>query len=156
MRVAYIQASTGVHGRALLGALLDIGASVETIQRGWQQLALPAVEMVTQRLTTAGHAATAVQLTPPNLTDFLALHHHTGFGRILEASKLPERIRQPLLSMVRRFISAVEHRYPDGPPQTLFTTWLTDLLYLGSGVVLALDELDVDACEASPLNLGRR
>jgi uncharacterized protein (DUF111 family) len=154
MRVAYIQASTGVHGRALLGALLDIGASVETIQRGWQQLALPAVEMVTQRLTTAGHVATAVQLTPPNLTDFLALHHHTGFGRLLEASKLPERLRQPLLSMVRRFISAVEHRYPEGPPQTLFTTWLTDLLYLGSGVVLALDELNVDACEASPLNLG--
>src|SRR5688500_9789019 len=145
MRVAYIQASAGVHGRALLGALLDIGASVETIQRGWQQLALPAAEMVPQRIILSGHAATAVQLTTPDLTDFLALHHHTGFGRILEASRLADRIRQPLLTMVRRFISAVEHRYPDGPPQALFTAWLTDLLYLGSGVVLALDELDVEA-----------
>jgi uncharacterized protein (DUF111 family) len=154
MRVAYIQASTGVHGRSLLGALLDVGASVETIQRGWQQLALPAAEIAPQRVTSAGHAATAVQLTTPNLTDFLALHHHTGFGRLLEASKLPERVRQPLLSMVRRFITAVEHCYPDGPPQMLFTAWLTDLLYLGSGVGLALDELDVDACEVSPLNLG--
>jgi uncharacterized protein (DUF111 family) len=154
MRVAYIQASTGVHGIALLGALLDAGASVETIQRGWQQLALPAAEIVPQRVTSAGHVATAVQLTTLDLTDFLALHHHTGFGRILAASKLPERIRRPLLAMVRRFIAAVEQRYPDGPPQTLFTAWLTDLLYLGSGVALALDELDVDACEVSPLNLG--
>ncbi|ETX00645.1 LarC family nickel insertion protein [Candidatus Entotheonella palauensis] len=154
MRVAYIQASTGVRGAALLGALLDAGASIETIQRGWQQLALPAAETVAQRVTFAGQTATAVQLTTPDLTSFLALHHHTGFGRLLEASQLPERVRQPLLAMVRRFLSAVENRYPDGPPQALFTAWLTDLLYLGSGVVLALDELDVEGCEVSPLNLG--
>ncbi len=154
MRVAYIQASTGVHGTALLGALLDAGASVETIQRGWQQLALPAVEIVPQPVTTAGRVVTAVPWTPPDLTAFLALHHHTGFGRLLEASKLPERVHQPLLAMVRRFLSAVENRYADSPPQALFTAWLTDLLYLGSGVVLALDELDVEACEVSPMNLG--
>ncbi|ETW94683.1 MAG: hypothetical protein ETSY1_33805 [Candidatus Entotheonella factor] len=154
MRVAYIQASTGVRGTALLGALLDAGASLETIQQGWQQLALPVAEIEPQRVTSAGHAATAVQWTPPDLTSYLALHHHTGFGRLLEASQLPERVRQPLLAMVRRFISAVEQRYPDGPPQALFTAWLTDLIYLGSGVVLALDELDVEACEISPLNLG--
>ncbi len=154
MRVAYIQAATGVHGRALLGALLDVGASMEAIQHGWQQLALPAVEIEPQRVTTAGHVATAISWTAPDLTDFLALHHHTGFGRLLEASKLSERTREPLSAMVRRFIDAVERRYPDGPPQALFTAWLTDLLYLGSGVVLALEELDVDACEVSPVNLG--
>ncbi len=154
MRVAYIQAATGVHGATLLGALLDAGASVDAIQHGWHQLALPAAEIEPQQVTSAGHAATAVQVTAPDLTSFLALHHHTGFGRLLEASKLPERVRQPLLAMVRRFISAVESRYPDSPPQALFTAWLTDLLYLGSGVVLALDELEVDACEVSPLNLG--
>jgi len=154
MRIAYIQASTGVHGAALLGALLDAGASVELIQHGWQQLALPAAEIVPQHVTSAGHAAIAVQLTAPDLTDFLALHHHTGVGRLLEASQLTERICQPLLAIVRRFLSAVERRYPDGPPQALFTAWLTALLYLGSGVVLALDELDVEACEVSPLNLG--
>lgn len=154
MRIAYIQASTGVCGTALLGALLDAGASVETIQRGWQQLALPAAVITPKRVTLAGYAATSVHLTTPDLTDFLALHHHTGFGRLLEASQLPERIRQPLLAIVRRFIAAVEGRYPEGPSQALFTAWLTDLLYLGSGVVLALDELDVEACELSPLNLG--
>ena len=154
MRIAYIQASTGLHGAALLGALLDAGATVETIQRGWQQLALPAAEIVPQRVTSAGHAATAVHVTTPDLTAFLALHLHTGFGRLLEASKLSERICQPLLAMVKRFIAAVEHRYPEAPPQMLFTAWLTDLLYLGSSVAVALDELDVDACEVSPLNLG--
>ena len=45
----------------------------------------------------------AVQFTAPELTDFLALHHHTGFGRLLEASKLPERVCQPLLAMVQAF-----------------------------------------------------
>jgi uncharacterized protein (DUF111 family) len=139
MRVAYVQASTGIHGTALLGALLNAGASVEAMQRGWQQLALPAAELVAQPATSAGLAAMAVQFTAPDLTDFLSLHHHTGFGRLLEASKLPERVCQPLLAMVRRFIEAVEHRYPDSPPQALFAAWLTDLLYLGSALYMGIE-----------------
>ena len=133
---------------------MDAGATVDVIQHGWRQLTLPAADLTAQRLTSSGRAGMAVQLATPDLTDFLALHHYTGFGRLLEASQLPERVSQPLLAMVRRFIDAVEQRYPDGPPQALFTAWLTDLLYLGSAVALALDELDVEACEASPLNLG--
>lgn len=154
MRVAYIQAAAGVHGIALLGALLDAGASVEAIRRGWEQLALPVAEMVPQRVTPSGYAATAVHLTTPDLTAFLAAHAHTGFASMLAGSEVPERVRQPLTAMLRRFIAAVDNRYPEGPPEALLTAWLTHLLYIGSGVALVLDELDVDACEASPLNLG--
>lgn len=154
MRIAYIQAAAGVRGTALLGALLDAGASVETIREGWQRLSLPPAEIEPYRVTSAGHAATAVRLTAPDLTAFLVAHHNAGFRTIFEACGLPERVCRPLLDMLMRFIAAVERLYPDGPPEALYAEWLTDLLYLGSGVVLVLDDLDIDACQASPLNLG--
>ncbi len=154
MRIAYIQAAAGVRGTALLGALLDAGASVETIREGWQRLSLPPAEIESYRVTLAGHAATAVRLITPDLTAFLAAHHHADFRPMFEACGLPERVCRPLHDMLTRFIASVERLYPDGPPETLYADWLTDLLYIGSGVVLALDHLDVDVCQASPLNLG--
>ncbi len=154
MRIAYIQAAAGVRGTALLGALLDAGASVEAIREGWQRLALPSAEIEPYRVTLAGYAATAVRLVTPDLTAFLASHHNAGFQAVFEASGFSERIRRSLLDMLMRFISSVERLYSDGPPEALYANWLTDLLYLGSGVVLALDHLDVDICQASPLNLG--
>ncbi len=154
MRIAYIQAAAGVRGTALLGALLDAGASIEAIREGWQRLALPAAEIEPYQVTLAGHAATAVRLITPDLTAFLATHHNTGFQTTLDACGLPERVCRSLLDILMRLIASVERLYPDGPPEALYAGWLTDLLYLGSGVALALDGLDIDACHASPLNLG--
>lgn len=57
-RILYFDASAGVSGDMFVGALLDLGASLETVRDHVGRLGLDGIELRTRRVTRAGIAAT--------------------------------------------------------------------------------------------------
>ena len=70
---------------------------------------------------------------------------------------LPPRVQQRLLDILARFADAAHRLRGEAsldPDVILPATGLSELLYMGSGVALALDDLNIAECQAAPLNLG--
>ena len=155
MRVAYIQGFAGVSGPTLLGAVLDAGVSLQTLQDGWRQLPLPAVEVTLQRIALADHAATAITFSAPEIDAWLAQHTAASLYETLAQSPMPARVRQLVLHTLRRLAEATGRLASEAQAAyALCTAWLPDILYMGSGVALGLESLGITACSAAPLNLG--
>jgi uncharacterized protein (TIGR00299 family) protein len=155
MRVAYIHGFAGMSGAMLLGALLDTGASLTVVQEGWRQLRFPPVQVSLQRVACAGYTATCLTYAVPPLDAFLAQYPAADLRQLVVHSGLTTGVQQHLLRILDRFVAAVQRVY--GMPeagQELPTAAISEVLYMGSGVALALDELAVEQCLAAPLHLG--
>src|SRR5437867_5807317 len=65
MRIAYIHGYEGVTGPLLLGAFLDAGASLASVEQVWHHLRLPAAEVSCARVSSTDAIATHVTWTAP-------------------------------------------------------------------------------------------
>ncbi|MEE9147270.1 MAG: LarC family nickel insertion protein [Candidatus Tectomicrobia bacterium] len=155
MRVAYVHGFAGVSGPMLLGALFDAGASLTTVQEGWRALRFPAVQIALQRVPLTDYTATSLTFSAPQSASFLAHHTYTDLHRLIAGSSVSSATQQRLLSVLSRFADAVGRVHGwQGAAHALPAAYLPELLYMGSGVILALEELAVEQCLAAPLNLG--
>jgi hypothetical protein len=157
MRVAYVQGVHGVSGAMLLGALLDLGASLEVVQEGWRRLPFPGIDVTRQRVNMEGHTATQIAFETPMLDAFPAPPTYARLCDGIGSCELPHRVQQHLLAILARFADAARRLQGDlspAPDGLLPATGLSELLYMGSGVALALDDLKITECQAAPLNLG--
>lgn len=155
MRTAYIHGYDGVTGPLLLGACLDAGASTQAIQAGWQQLGLPEVALTSQRLPyAAGLATCAVCEEIPEPMAILQLYG--TLVNTLEQSAAPNRVQQRLRRILERFTQAVGRvQGTDAPGADAFgAPFLPDVLYFGSAVVWALEELTIEHIIAAPIPLS--
>jgi hypothetical protein len=155
MRVAYVYGQAGVSGPMLLGALLDAGASLTTVQQAWQDLHLPEAEVTLQRGQFAEYPATRAVWTSPSLDTLLTQHTFTTFSAAIEQSALAPRASQRLRRILQHFADAVAQvRGVSEHACAWQSTFLPAVLYMGSGVVAALEALAVDQVLAAPVNLG--
>ncbi len=96
MRIAYLDCASGVSGDMLLGALVDVGIDLATIQTGIDSLGLPSCRLVTREVTKRGFRA--LQLTVEHqpehahrhLSDILAMIHGSALSQAQQ--KLAEQI----------------------------------------------------------------
>ena len=155
MRMAYVHGVAGVTALGLLGALLDAGASLDAVQTGWRALDLVPAELTPQRLTLPDCTATSLAFTPPPHDTSLAHATADDLQRRIERSAVSPTAQQRLLTVLHRFADAVDrvHGGQDTAP-VLPAAYMSDVVFLGSGVVFALEELGIDQCVAAPLNLG--
>ena len=58
MRIAYVHGYEGVTGPLLLGAFLDAGASLTSVEQVWHHLHLPAAELSCARVPCTDAMAT--------------------------------------------------------------------------------------------------
>ncbi|GIX47716.1 MAG: UPF0272 protein [Candidatus Tectimicrobiota bacterium] len=148
MRVLHLEGAAGVTAPALLAALLDAGASLAAVQEGWQRLGLPAVAAAAERVRLGDVPALCLRWTLPPAE---ACHGVLEAG--LSASGLPGRATARLQLLLSRVAAATARVYGTAEAAPWSSLWPV-LLYGGSGVVLACEQLDVAQVTAAPLNLG--
>ena len=155
MRVMYVHGYAGVSASSLLGALLDAGAPLTAVEEGWRRLQLPLGQVVLERVPLAEYTATRLVCPVSHLDTFLAQHTYTSLIEHIERSDLAGRTTPRLLRLLSRFADAVArvHDAPE-PHIVLHSTFLPAVLFLGSGVALALEALAIEQLLSAPVNLG--
>ena len=156
MRIAYIHGYDGVTGPLLLGACLDAGVSLARVQEGWRQLHLPAVQVSCTRMACREVTATQVTCALPQGLGFLPQQSYPALVAFIEQSDAPTTVKQRVLHILRRFVEAVArvHGVAEGEEFALHSAFLPEVLYLGSGVAWAIEELAVAQMVAAPLPLS--
>ena len=154
MRIAHVHAYGGLSAPLLLGACLDAGASLAVVEAGWQALGLPPGQVSVARLALQQGAATRVEFSSARTAEFLDRQSLADVLARIDDSGLAERARRRLSDMLGRYAGAVERVY--GGAAAGGAEHLPEIVHLGSGVVLALEELDIDEIHAAPLPVGGR
>jgi uncharacterized protein (TIGR00299 family) protein len=153
-RHAWIDASAGIAGDMLLGALADAGASLSVIQQAVEAVIPDAVRIVGSPVTRAGLRALKVDV------DVLVGNHqpHRAWRRIRELlldSALSERIRQPAMAIFTTLAEAEAHVHGIPAEQVHFhEVGALDSIADVVGICAALDDLGVASITASEIALG--
>src|SRR4029077_10772747 len=100
MRIAYLDCASGISGDMTLGALVDAGAELASIQDGIDSLGLPSCRLVATEVKKKGFRATQIIVEHEPEHKHRHLHHITAMidGSTLTASQkdLAKRIFQKL------------------------------------------------------------
>jgi uncharacterized protein (TIGR00299 family) protein len=154
MKIAYIDCIAGVSGDMLLGALLDAGLPLESLQEQLAALNLGAeFELKAYKVSKNGFTATKLDV----------IVHEPQHGRhlaeieaILHASSLPEHIQAKAAGIFRR-LAEVEAGIHGQPLEQVHLHELggVDTMVDVVGTLLGLEGLGVERVYASPLPLGR-
>jgi len=156
MRIAYIHGYDGVTGPLLLGACLDAGVLLAGVQEGWRQLHLPAAQVSCERIACPDAVATQVTITLPQAAVFLPQQSYPALVALIEQSDAAAPVKQRVLHVLRRFVEALArvHGVAEGGDLAVRSAFLPEVLYLGSGVACALEELAVAEVVAAPVPLS--
>lgn len=154
MKAAYIQSLGGASGDMLLGALLDLGLPLATLQAELSQLDLGGYQL-------AAAAGTRCEIRGTQLT--VALDDDGGLGRlsprrqldIVAASSLPDPVKIQSTQILNALWQA-ESRVHGVAPEDLELEELgtVDTLVDVAGFALGLHHLGIAAVYAAPLVLG--
>ncbi|WP_406385639.1 nickel pincer cofactor biosynthesis protein LarC [Streptomyces sp. NBC_01618] len=152
-RVAWIDATAGVAGDMLLGALVDAGASLETVQAAVDAVVASSVRLSRAQVTRCGMRATKMEVealvgNPPHRT-------WRSIRGLLECAELPESVCAGALAVFARLAEA-EGRVHGVPADEVHFhevgAWdsIADVV----GVCAALHELGVTRLAASAVAVG--
>ncbi|MEV0151340.1 MULTISPECIES: nickel pincer cofactor biosynthesis protein LarC [unclassified Nonomuraea] len=152
MRHAWIDASAGVAGDMLLGALLDAGAGLETVRAAVEAVVPGQVRLGREQVSRAGLRATRAQVTPAGHE-----HHRTwrDIRLLLTRAELAEPVRESALAVFARLARAEARVHGVEADEVHFHevgAWdsIADVV----GVCAALHDLDVSEVTAGPVAVG--
>ncbi|HEX8632415.1 MAG TPA: nickel pincer cofactor biosynthesis protein LarC [Catenuloplanes sp.] len=152
-RHAWIDASAGVAGDMLLGALADAGAGVAGIQRAVDAVVPGAVRIVSAPVTRAGLRALKVDVVP--LLDDQPHRGWRDIRRLLDTSALPDRVRRRALAVFGALADAEAHVHGVPVEDVHFhEVGALDSIADVVGVCAALEELDVATVTAGEVAVG--
>lgn len=141
----------------ILGAVVDLGLSMEGLREGLSSLELPGYHLESHRVRRCGLDATKVDV----VLDAAHPHHHEahrGLGEILsllDKSRLDSRVKQRSAEMFRRLAEVEGAMHGVRPEEVHFhEVGAVDSIVDVVGSVLALEWLHADRFSASPLNVG--
>ncbi len=153
MRIAYFDCIGGASGDMLLGALIDVGASIEVVRSAIDRLRLPDCEVHTERVMKGALSALQATVKTPRKETH---RHYTDLVAIVSTTDLPDEIKAPALAMLRR-VGEVEAGIHSEPLESIHLHELggDDTLIDIVGVLLALADLKIDRVYVSSLPLAR-
>jgi uncharacterized protein (TIGR00299 family) protein len=152
-RHAWIDASAGIAGDMLLGALFDAGASVDSAQSGVDAVLAGAVRVRVHAVTRSGLRALkadidAVTADPPHRT-------WRSIRELLEAAALPERVRERALAVFARLADAEASVHGVAADDVHFhEVGALDSIADVVGVCAALEDLGVATLSAGAVAVG--
>jgi uncharacterized protein (TIGR00299 family) protein len=154
VRHAWVDATAGVAGDMLLGALLDAGADLTAVRTAVRSVVGDAVEIEVREVTRAGLRATKadvrlIQADPPHRT------WSTVQTMITDAPGLPDRVRERALAVFTRLAEAEGRVHGIAAAEVHFhEVGALDSIADVVGVCAALVSLGVDRVTSSEVALG--
>ncbi len=154
MKLLYLDCFAGISGDMLLGALLDLGISEDTLRMQLVKLKLPGYSISTRRLVKQNIAATKFECEQEHEHE----HEHrsyTEIARMIADSGLSENVKHRAVSVFRR-LGEVEARIHGVPLEKIHFHEIgaVDSIVDIVGVCIALELLGVGHVQAAPPPLG--
>lgn len=153
MKLAYLDCASGIAGDMLLGALVDAGVDLATIQAGIDSLGLPSCQLVREEVKRGGFRATKVNVLHESEHAHRHLHHITDM--IDKASA----ITPPQKELAKRIFTRLGEAEAKVHGTTIRKVHFHEVGAVDSiadivGGAIGLDLLGVDRIVSSPLVLG--
>jgi uncharacterized protein (TIGR00299 family) protein len=150
---AWVDASAGVAGDMLLGALVDAGAPLEEVSRAVEAVLPDTVRLTAGETTRAGLRATKVDVVL--LREDQPRREWTQVRAMVQVSDLAERVRERALAVFATLAGAEARVHGVNPESVHFHevgAWdsIADVV----GVCAALESLGVEAVSGGPVAVG--
>jgi len=153
MKYAYFDASSGLSGDMILGALLDLGASTKTFKDAMAELKLP-VEIRTKEVTRAGLRGLKVDVVIKKGGESPARHWHDIESLVLK-SPFSEPVKERALGAFRVLFEAEAKVHGSTFHDVhLHEAGADDAMVDVVGSAFLREELKISRVYCSPLNLG--
>jgi uncharacterized protein (TIGR00299 family) protein len=153
-RLVYFDCASGAAGDMILGALVDLGLPVESLQRELSRLPLSGYRLEARRVHRAGLHATKVEV----VVGGEPAHEHRGLRDVLEildASGLEAAVKERAAGLFRRLADVEAAVHGRGAEDVRFhEVGAVDSIVDVVGSVIGLAWLRADRVAASPLNVG--
>lgn len=151
--ILYLDLFSGAAGDMLLGALIDLGLSLETLRAELQKMDLSGYELEAERQVRRGISGTRLFVW-----DRARAHparHLSSIRRLLEGSHLSQMVRAKSMAVLERLARA-EARVHGVPKEEVHFHEIgaVDTLVDVVGFVVGLEHLGVEQVYASPVPLG--
>jgi pyridinium-3,5-bisthiocarboxylic acid mononucleotide nickel chelatase len=151
-RIVWIDASAGIAGDMLLGALVDLGIPIETLQQAVDAVLPGSARMTASTVLRAGLRAVKVEVA---VTDDQPARTWTDIRRLLDVADLPTVVAGPAQLTFERLADA-EARIHGVPPDEVHfhEVGAVDAIADVVGACAGLAALGVDDVVLSPVALG--
>jgi pyridinium-3,5-bisthiocarboxylic acid mononucleotide nickel chelatase len=152
MSIAWFQCAAGASGDMMLGALLDAGVPLESIQAAVDAIGVEPTLLVTEQVTRHGLAATKVEVKAPRTTVIRTWGNVRG---LLEAADLAEPVKHRAFDVFARLARAEGQVHRTAPEQVHFhEVGGLDAIADVVGACAGLHELGITDAVATPVAVG--
>lgn len=151
MAVAFIQSIGGASGDMLLGALVDLGLSPDTLRQELDKLGIDGYQLLVKQETRCEVRGTKLTV----VVEDAVRHSPRSLLKIVKESTLPEAIKDRAGRVLTSLWQAESRVHGEAEADLeLEELGSIDTLVDVVGVVIGLDQLGVEEVYASPLVLG--
>lgn len=153
MKVAYFDCFSGISGDMCLGALLNAGLDLSTLETALKGLPVAGYKLTAKRVMKQGISAIKADVNIP-----ATYHNHLGIAEItaiIEGARLPEEVKADAIRVFQRLVEAEAKVHGVSVEAAhLHEVGAVDALVDVVGTILGLYLLNISAVYASPLPLG--
>ena len=152
MRIAYLDCASGISGDMTLGALIDAGVDLATVQAGIDSLGLPSCRLVTAEVKKNGFRALQLTVEHEPEHKHRHLHHITA---MIDGSTLTPRQRELATRIFRKLAEAEAKVHGSTIEKVHFhEVGAVDSIADIVGSAIAFDLLGVDRIVCAPVPTG--
>lgn len=152
MRIAYLDCASGISGDMTLGALVDAGASLATIQAGIDSLGLNSCRLVATEVKKRGFRATQIFVEHEAEHAHRHLHHITA---MIDRGELTTRARELATRIFRKLAEAEAKVHGSTIEKVHFhEVGAVDSIADIVGSAIGFDLLGIERIVASPVPTG--
>ncbi|HZS75637.1 MAG TPA: nickel pincer cofactor biosynthesis protein LarC [Ktedonobacteraceae bacterium] len=151
--IAYLDCHSGISGDMFLGAMLDAGFSFETLKEAVKSLPISGYDLQLERFEDKGIQGSRFSV---NLHEkHQPTRHLSDIVSLMNASSLPQRVREITLSIFTRLAKAEARVHSSTVEEVHFhEVGAIDAIIDIVGAALAVETLGIAALYASPLPLS--
>lgn len=153
MKIAYLDCFAGISGDMFLGALVDLGVSLEEMREELAGLGLTGFELSARPVTRQGIGGTKVDV---KVTEDQPHRHLQDIVSILDNSQLESSIKQDAKNIFN-LLALAEGKIHGCSPESIHfhEVGALDAIVDIVGTLIGIKKLEVQEIFCSPLNVGR-